>query len=51
MKFTSLFVCAAIAAIVCAFTTGSAGAAVRYWDIDGANPGPGADPIDGNWDL
>jgi autotransporter-associated beta strand protein len=23
---------------------------VRYWDVDGANPGPG-DPIDGNWDL
>ncbi|MBA4105021.1 MAG: hypothetical protein C0485_04625 [Pirellula sp.] len=48
MKFTSLFVCAAIA---CALTTGSAGAAVRYWDIDGANPGPGFDPIDGSWDL
>lgn len=50
MKFTSLFGCAAIAAIAGALTTASAGAAVRYWDIDGANPGPG-DPIDGNWDL
>jgi hypothetical protein len=37
--------------MVCGLTAASAGAAVRHWDIDGANPGPGADPIDGNWDL
>jgi autotransporter-associated beta strand protein len=47
MKFTWLIACATV---VCSLTVGSANAAVKYWDLDGATPGSGGIGTFGDWD-
>lgn len=48
MKFTSMLACAAVmTGLMNSPSTG----AVKYWDLDGATPGPGGTPQDGIWDL